>query len=122
MERAPSGKSYVLAGMPANGRGADLLPRGEAAYGMHDRTLLIVYVIWDDPAADAANRAWLDEVAAALLPVTTGHFLSESDIRRNPSRVARSFTFADRERVEHLRAAFDPDGLFHGFPGEPART
>jgi FAD/FMN-containing dehydrogenase len=122
MERAPSGKSYVLAGMPANGAGADLLPRGVAAYGLHDRTLLIVYVIWDDPADDAANRAWLDEVADALLPVTTGHFLSESDIRHAPSRVARSFTYADRDRVEQLRARFDPNGLFHGYPGESPRA
>ncbi|MFB2597716.1 FAD-binding oxidoreductase [Herbiconiux sp. P17] len=118
MERAPSGKSFVLTGMPANGRGAELLPRGEAAYGMHDRTLLIVYVVWHDPADDAANRGWLDEVADALLPTTTGHFLSESDIRHSPSRVARSFTYADRDRVEQLRAEFDPTALFHGFPGE----
>ncbi|WP_382304922.1 FAD-binding oxidoreductase [Herbiconiux sp. UC225_62] len=122
MERAPSGKSYVLAGMPANGHGAELLPRGEAAYGLHDRTLLIVYVVWDDPADDAANRAWLDEVADALLPTTTGHFLSESDIRHSPSRVARSFTYADRDRVEQLRAELDPTGLFHGYPGETRRA
>ncbi|SDZ53213.1 FAD-binding oxidoreductase [Herbiconiux ginsengi] len=122
MERAPSGESYVLTGMPANGRGAELLPRGEAAYGMHDRTLLIVYVVWRDPADDAANRAWLDEVADALLPTTTGHFLSESDIRHSPSRVARSFTYADRDRVERLRAELDPTALFHGYPGESRRA
>lgn len=117
LAKAPSGKSYVLAGMPANGRGASLTPAGEAAYGLHDRTLLIVYVIWDDPADDAANRAWLDEVAAALLPTTTGHFLSEADIRHTPERVAGSFTAADWARVERLRAEFDPRGVFHGFPG-----
>jgi hypothetical protein len=122
MERAPSGKSYLLTGMPANGRGAELLPRGEAAYGTHDRTLFIVYVVWDDPVDDAPNRVWLGEVADALLPITTGHFLSESDIRHSPSRVARSFTYADRERVEQLRAEFDPTGLFHGYPGESRRA
>ncbi len=116
MERAPSGKSYVLAGMPANGDGAALTPPGEAAYGMHDRTLLNVYVIWDDPADDAVNRAWLDEVAAALLPTATGHFLSEADIRCAPARVERSFTPDDWARVQRLRAEFDPEGVFHGFP------
>jgi FAD/FMN-containing dehydrogenase len=116
MARAPSGKSYVLTGMPANGRGAELLPVGEAAYGMHDTTLLIVYVIWDDAADDAANRAWLDEVAAALLPTCTGHVLSEADIREHPERIARSFREEDWPRIQGLIARFDPAGLFHGFP------
>ncbi|GLK18178.1 FAD-binding oxidoreductase [Herbiconiux flava] len=116
MACAPSGKSYVLTGMPANGRGAELLPVGEAAYGLHDTTVLIVYVIWDDPADDAANRAWLDEVAAALLPTCTGHVLSEADIREHPERIARSFRDEDWPRIRDLIARFDPDTLFHGFP------
>jgi FAD/FMN-containing dehydrogenase len=114
--RAPSTLSYVLAGMPANGAGAELVNPGEAAYGMHDRTLLIVYTIWEDPADDAANRAWLDEVAAALLPTATGHFLSEADLRHRPERVPGSFAPADRARIEHLRGHYDPERLFHGFP------
>ncbi|MCS5723608.1 FAD-binding oxidoreductase [Herbiconiux sp. CPCC 203407] len=116
LERAPSKRSYVLAGMPANGAGAGLVTPGEAAYGMHDRTLLIVYTIWEDAADDAANRAWLDEVADALLPTATGHFLSEADLRHRPDRVPGSFAPADRARVEHLRGHYDPDHLFHGFP------
>lgn len=117
MASAPSGRSYVLTGMPANGRGARLLPVGEAAYGLHDTTLLIVYVIWDDPADDVANRAWLDEVTAALMPTCTGHVLSEADVREHPERIARSFRDEDWPRVQQLIARFDPDGLFHGFPG-----
>ncbi|MDO9396681.1 MAG: FAD-binding oxidoreductase [Herbiconiux sp.] len=116
MERAPSGKSYVLAGMPANGDAATLLTPGDAAYGMHDTSLLIVYVIWDDPADDAANRAWLDEVATALLPTATGHFLSEADIRNHPERVAGSFRPADWRRIRRLRTELDPTGVFHTFP------
>ncbi|QJU53954.1 FAD-binding oxidoreductase [Herbiconiux sp. KACC 21604] len=118
MAKAPSGKSYVLAGMPANGRGAELVTPGEAAYGMHDTTSIIVYTVWDDPADDAANRAWLDEVAAALLPTATGHFLSEADIGHRPERVAGSFREEDWPRIQELRRRFDPDGVFHGYPGE----
>lgn len=116
LERAPSKRSYVLAGMPANGAGAALVTQGEAAYGMHDRTLLIVYTIWEDPADDAANRTWLDEVAQALLPTATGHFLSEADLRHRPERVPGSFAPADRARIEQLREHYDPEHLFHGFP------
>lgn len=116
MRSAPPGHSYVLAGMPANGAGSTLLTPGEAAFAMHDTTLFDVYVIWDDPADDAANRAWLDAVAAALLPTSTGHFISEADIRHRPERIARSFRPADRERIDLLRARFDPHGVFHTFP------
>lgn len=118
MAKAPSGRSYVLAGLPANGAGADLVTPGEAAYGMHDTTCLIVYTIWDDPAGDARNRAWLDEVAAALEPTATGNFLSEADIRHRPERVPGSFRAEDWERIQQLRRRFDPNGVFHGYPGE----
>ena len=116
MRSAPSGRSYVLAGMPDNGAGASLVPVGEAAYGMHDVSLLIVYVIWDDPVDDQANRDWLDEVAAALLPTATGHALSEADIREHPERVARSFRAEDWDRIRSLTETFDPAGLFYRFP------
>ncbi|WP_291049303.1 FAD-binding protein [Herbiconiux sp.] len=116
MRTAPSGRSYVLSGMPANGAGAQLLIPGEAAYGMHDTTLFIVYVVWDDPADDAANRAWLDEVAEALLPTSTGHFLSEADIRAHPERVQGCFRAVDWSRIQQLTHRYDPAGLFHGFP------
>jgi FAD/FMN-containing dehydrogenase len=118
MRRAPSGRSYVLAGMPANGAGAALLTPGEAAYGMHDTTLFDVYTIWDDPSGDDANRAWLDEVAAALLPASSGHFVAEADIRHRPERVEASFRSDDWPRIRELRQRFDPTGLFHGWPGE----
>ncbi|WP_440711206.1 FAD-binding oxidoreductase [Herbiconiux sp. YIM B11900] len=116
MRSAPCGRSYVLAGMPANGAGARLLTPGEAAYGLHDTTLFIVYVVWDDPADDGVNRAWLDEVAAALLPTATGHFLSEADIRTHPERIEGCFRPDDWARIRELIRRFDPAGLFHGFP------
>ncbi|GAA2236650.1 FAD-binding oxidoreductase [Herbiconiux moechotypicola] len=117
MRRAPSGHSYVLAGMPANGAGSRLLTPGEAAYGMHDTTCFNVYTIWHDSADDAVNRAWLDEVAATLLPMSSGHFLNEADIRRRPERVPASFRPADWERLQRLRREWDPEELFHGWPG-----
>ncbi|MCS5734227.1 FAD-binding oxidoreductase [Herbiconiux daphne] len=113
---APSGQSYVLAGLPANGGGAALLPPGQAAYGLHDRSLLIVYTIWNDAADDAANLGWLAEVQQALLPRATGHFVSEADIRRHPERVAGSFRPADWARVERLRRELDAGGVFQGYP------
>ena len=113
---APSGKSYVLASMPANGAGATLVDETETAFSVHDRTIVTVYAIWDDPTDDEANALWMDAVAAALAPITTGHFLNEADIRRHPERIAASFTPTAWERVLRLRARFDPSGVFYTFP------
>ncbi|GGF27006.1 FAD-binding oxidoreductase [Subtercola lobariae] len=114
--RAPSGVSYILSGMPKNGDGANLVPKGVAAYGMHDKTLVVPYVIWADESDDAANLAWLNELRAVLEPVSSGHFMSEADLRHDASRVSRSFAGDDGERVLRLIRQFDPDSLFCGFP------
>ena len=114
--RAPSGRSYVLGSMPAHGKGASLVTEGEAAYSMHDRTSLIVYAIWDEPDEDAANAAWLDEIATILEAVSSGHFLSEADARRRPERVRRSFSEASWQRIVALRDSLDPQRVFHTFP------
>ncbi len=116
VRRAPSGKSYVLASMPAHGAGASLVNETETSYSLHDRTVIIVYAVWDDPANDARNAAWLDALAAVLDPITTGHFLSEADIRRRPARVAASFSPLAWRRILQLRARFDPHEVFHTFP------
>jgi hypothetical protein len=55
-----------------------------------------------------------------LEPVSTGHFLSEADLRHTPTRVPASFSAADWPRVVELRHSLDPDGVFHGFPGVDA--
>ncbi|TQL53161.1 FAD/FMN-containing dehydrogenase [Subtercola boreus] len=116
LRAAPSGKSYILSAMPGHGAGRTLLPEGEAAYGMHDTSLVVPYVIWDDPAADELNREWLNRVAALLEPLSSGHFLSEADLRHNPGRVAGSFRAGDWARIQRLTEQFDPTGVFHRYP------
>ena len=122
VRRAPSGYSYLLTGMPGNGSGASLLPTGEAAFGMHDRTLVVPYVIWSDPADDEANLAWLAELRSVLEPLATGHFISEADLRHSAERVSGSFAAADWPRVQELIATFDPDAVFCGFPAPSGRV
>jgi FAD/FMN-containing dehydrogenase len=119
--RAPSGASYILSGMPKNGHGAELLPKGEAAFGMHDRSLVVPYVMWNDSADDAANLAWLTELRSVLEPTASGHFLSEADLRYDASRTSGSFAPGDWARVSQLITAFDPESLFCGFPQPPEK-
>lgn len=113
--RAPSGKSNVIALMPANGSKLGLSDHF-GAYSMDERTLVMPYAIWTDPAADNANRAWISEMSKILEPISTGHFISEADLDAYPNRLPGSFTPANWERVLALRAQWDRDGLFH-MPG-----
>jgi FAD/FMN-containing dehydrogenase len=111
--RAPSGKSNVMALMPGNGAKLGLSTE-DGAYSMDARTLVMPYAVWQDPAADAANRAWIAEMSALLEPISSGHFISEADLDAYPNRLARCFTPASWERLLRLRERWDPQGLFHG--------
>ncbi|MBS1879740.1 MAG: FAD-binding oxidoreductase [Actinobacteria bacterium] len=117
--RAPSGKSNVMALMPGNGERLGLsLEHG--AYSMDERTLVMPYAVWQDPASDSENRAWIGEMSALLEPISSGHFVSEADLQAHPGRLARSFAPANWERLQELRAEWDPDGIFQSPPGAVA--
>lgn len=113
---APSGKSFVVAIMPGHGARTSGVPEGAGAYSMDERTLVLAYAIWDDPAGDAPNRRWMSELVQRLEHVSTGHFLGEADLTRDPERAARSFSKANWERLAALRTQWDPDAAFHGYP------
>jgi FAD/FMN-containing dehydrogenase len=111
IERAPSGKSVVMAEMVANGATFGL-DEAEAAYAIDARTLLMVYAIWERPDDDDANRAWHAAVRDLWDPVSIGHFVNEAALDIDPGRLARCFTPANWERIVALRSAWDPDGSF----------
>ncbi len=115
--RAPSGKNNAIAVMPGNGSRLGL-PLEAGAYSMDERTLVMHYAIWQDPALDAANREWIGTMSDLLEPIATGHFISEADLIAHPQRLERSFLPDHWARVQELRARLDPEGVFHGMPGE----
>ncbi|MBS1895138.1 MAG: FAD-binding oxidoreductase [Actinobacteria bacterium] len=115
--RAPSGKNNVIAVMPGNGSRLGL-PLEAGAFSMDERTLVMHYAIWQDPAADAPNREWIGAMSGLLEPIATGHFISEADLIAHPGRLERSFLPDHWARVQELRASLDPEGVFHGMPGE----
>jgi FAD/FMN-containing dehydrogenase len=115
---APSGKSVVMAEMLAGGGKFGFAPE-DAAYSIDGRTLVMAYAIWDDPAADDANRSWHAAVRDQVEPISMGHFVNEVDLHARPGRLARCFTAASWERLLELRTKWDAGGLFHDPPGMP---
>ncbi|MEV6230031.1 FAD-binding oxidoreductase [Saccharopolyspora shandongensis] len=111
---APARESVILATLSPELRDVD--PAADTAFSVAGRTLLDCYAVWQERADDAANRAWLRETMAALEPVTVGHYVGEADLTAEPERARRCYTEQNWQRLQALRARFDPDGLFHTYP------
>jgi FAD/FMN-containing dehydrogenase len=70
-----------------------------------------IYGVWDDAADDARHLDWVRQVDAALAPLRTGRYVGEAKLKL-PGRMAECFTPAALDRIERLRAEYDPQGLF----------
>jgi FAD/FMN-containing dehydrogenase len=111
---APSGKSLVLAPVlpvsqdPALLRNMAFSPLGES--------YLVCYAIWDDPSADEANARWLRDAMASVDPQGNGgHYIAETDLEADAARARRSYAPADWDRLQELKAQWDPGNLFHSY-------
>jgi FAD/FMN-containing dehydrogenase len=112
--RSPSRHSTVdLVGFGGHSRVA--LPE-EGALTLGGGTGAGIYAMWDDPADDEANRAWVRQVDDALAPFRAGRYVGEADLTVSPGRVTECFTPAALERLRALRQQYDPRGLFFAWP------
>jgi len=88
----------------------------DAALSVGGGTGAGIYALWDDPAEDAANRAWVRRVDDALAPLRTGRYVGEADVTAGPERLAECFTPPALARLRELRARHDPEGRFFAWP------
>ena len=87
----------------------------DAAYSMFANTFLANYAVWKALTDDAVNNAWMHETAALLKPLTSGHFISETDLLAGADRARNSYAPANWERLQAVRNRYDPEGLFHTY-------
>jgi len=87
------------------------------AFSMDARSYGGIWSIWEKPEDDAINRKWHEEATAILRPFTAEHYIGETDIVEDNSRVKRSYTPEKWKRLEEIRAKYDPKGVFFGFLG-----
>ncbi|MET0558047.1 MAG: FAD-binding oxidoreductase [Solirubrobacterales bacterium] len=88
--------------------------RPEMAYSVEDEAYIALYGVWDDPAEDAANVAWPTERMREMEHLASGVQLADENLGRRPARFASE---ANMNRLDEVRAAYDPDGLFHPWMG-----
>jgi FAD/FMN-containing dehydrogenase len=90
--------------------------RPEMAYSVEDDTYIALYGVWRDPAEDEANAAWATERMREMEPLASGIQLADENLGRRPARFVSEENLA---RLDEVRAAHDPDGLFHPWMGRP---
>ena len=88
--------------------------RPEMAYSVEDDTYIALYGVWQDAAGDEANVAWVAERMGEMEPLSSGIQLADENLGQRPARFARDENMA---RLDQVRAAYDPDGLFHPWMG-----
>jgi FAD/FMN-containing dehydrogenase len=112
LEDAPSAGSNALGFVyPARSDVLSRLPAG--AFSMVAPAYGIVSACWADPADDALNLAWLRAGVDAVAGATLGHNIGEADLVR-PGWIARCYGAEARGRLDALRMAHDPHGVFSG--------
>ncbi len=89
-------------------------PRPEMAYSVEDDTYIALYAVWQNAAEDEANAAWATERMREMEGLASGIQLADENLGRRPARFASEGNMA---RLDEVRAAYDPDGLFHPWMG-----
>ena len=98
---------------PINGA-AQRVGADETAFGHRDKNFSPVVVgIWDDPADNEANIKWVRDYYDAIHPHsgTAGgyvNFMSDDDGHRAAANYGGNY-----DRLAAVKAAYDPDNLFH---------
>jgi FAD/FMN-containing dehydrogenase len=86
--------------------------RTDMVYGVEDEIYMALYTSWHDPADDERFSDWAPSNMAAMSHLATGISLADENLARRP---AKFITDANMARLDQLRAAYDPDGMFHSW-------
>ena len=98
---------------PINGA-AQRVGADETAFGHRDKSFAPVIVgIWPDPADNEANTKWVRDYYAAIHPHSGSaggyvNFMSGDDAHRAAANYGANY-----ERLSAVKAAYDPENLFH---------
>jgi FAD/FMN-containing dehydrogenase len=72
------------------------------------------YAIWDREENDAVNYEWLSKTLPLMDSFAVGHYPNEVE-PRHTDRYRKCYSDENWQRLEHLRAKYDPNGVFHTY-------
>jgi FAD/FMN-containing dehydrogenase len=90
--------------------------RPDMAYSVEDDTYIALYGVWRDPSEDDANVAWVTERMREMEQLASGIQLADENLGHRPARFLGD---EHLERLDELRARYDPEGRFHSWMGRP---
>ncbi len=90
--------------------------RPDMAYSVEDDTYIALYGVWQDPAEDDANIAWVSNRMREMEPLASGIQLADENLGQRP---ARFLSDEHMDRLDELRASHDPRGRFYAWMGRP---
>jgi FAD/FMN-containing dehydrogenase len=140
MTKYPPGHRYIVDNMFTSASAEELLPgirkiietmpphpshfiftgwrpsadRANMVYGLEDDIYLALYTAWHDPADDERYGDWAGSNMAAMSHLATGISLADENLGRRPATFITDLNMA---RLDNVRSAYDPDGLFHSWMG-----
>jgi FAD/FMN-containing dehydrogenase len=88
--------------------------RPDMAFSVEDDTYIALYGVWQDAARDDANVAWVADRMREMEHLASGIQLADENLGQRPARFVSDANLA---RLDEIRAAYDPDGLFHPWMG-----
>ena len=98
-------------------------PPGGSAFARRDEPfLLAVEANWDDPADDEANIAWARELireASELSP--GGTYLNFPGLVEEGEQLLRETYGANYDRLQEVKAAYDPENVFRSNLNNPVK-
>jgi FAD/FMN-containing dehydrogenase len=118
---APSLKSVIVF-CQSTGQHNLLQPHADVALSMDAQSYGGIWSIWEKPEDDTANYRWHKECIDILQKFTSMHYIGETDIVQDNSRVQKSYTPEKWKRLEKIRAKYDPQKVFFGYFGGLSET
>ena len=109
---APAGHSHVVV-QPKLAPAID----GNGAFSAAGDTYIGIYGVWNDEDTDETNVGWLNRMRSRLDRHAAGHYINEINAANGVDRVKACYSAESWERLRGIRSEWDPENLFHDFPG-----
>lgn len=109
LRKAPTKDCHILASYNKN-----LEDRDDSCFSWVADCFIGCYAIWDHEQDDDINYEWLSGTLPLMDPFAVGHYPNEVE-PRHTDRYRKCFSDANWERLEQLRAKYDPNGVFHHY-------
>ena len=117
--RMPSPHCVIFIGQ--TGGAIDRVAPEATAYSHRDTTCIMnVHARWIEPADDSACTTWARELFVATAPFATGGvYVNFSGLHEEADHLHSSVHGTSAERLDQIRSAYDPDGIFAAAAAAP---